>query len=492
MKEDCNYLRLSLDSLKEPLFILDEGFRTLFVNKALYGFLGLTPDPAKVLSVDEFWPECHVSCLSGAETSSEFRLADGSCFSVKLQITEFAGSHRLVRVIAGASKKDSLKHFHAQRLETLGMLAGGVAHDFNNILAGILGHITYLKTILPGVGPHVESLGAIEEGAKKASLITQQILNFSKLDTTERATKIDLSELVVKTCSLLRGAISPEYNLEYKVPKEPLSVLSVEAKMAQVIVNLVINARDALKPHGSIRTQLDYEGDQPVLCQAFGTSELSAKRYAVLSVSDDGAGMTEEVLERVFEPYFSTKKDKGTGLGLSTVQAIVRQFGGAIRIASKLQEGTVIKVYLPVVENAQESAPAAEGRHKGGMALQGGNERILVVDDEYPVRNVLFLSLEHLGYNVDIASSGHEALEKYSHPANQFDLVILDMLMPHLSGEEVFFRLKALNPGVRVLVISGYCSEESVQNILNNGGRDFIQKPFTINELSKKVRECLD
>jgi two-component system, cell cycle sensor histidine kinase and response regulator CckA len=407
-----------------------------------------------------------------------------------LNVSPLDDGFRLVRVIAGSSKKENLKSFHSQRLETLGMLAGGVAHDFNNILAGILGHITYLKTILPGVGSHVESLNSIEEGAKKASLITQQILNFSKLDTTEKAARVNLADLVVKTHALLRGAISPEFVLERVIPEKPVWVLTVEAKMAQVIANLVINARDALKQNGTINVSVEIAEDEAVLCRAFGVTELGAKRYAALKVVDNGTGMPAEVLERAFEPYFSTKKDKGTGLGLSTVQAIVRTFGGAISIDSEINVGTAVTVFLPIVESVEEPQQDASSR-RNPHQLEGGSERVLVVDDEYPVRNVLYLSLEHLGYQVDIASSGLEAIEKYSHPANVFDLVILDMLMPHLSGEEVFFRLKEIDPNVRVLVISGFCSEESVRNILDNGGRDFIQKPFTIGELSKKVRECL-
>lgn len=388
-------------------------------------------------------------------------------------------------------KKDSLQDFHAERLQTLGMLAGGVAHDFNNILAGILGHTTYLKTILPKTGPHSESLVAIEEGAKKASLITQQILNFSKLDATEQPVKMDLCALTTRTCSLLRGAISPEFIFEYEIPPKPIYIWAVEARVAQLLVNLVINSRDALEPNGYIRVSMG-PAERPRVISLLEPGCRQHANYVEILVTDNGRGMSSDVMQRAFEPYFSTKKDKGTGLGLATVDAIVKLFDGGIKISSKVDVGTTVSVYLPIFDERSMSAPqdvCADDTEC--LELEKGSERILVVDDEYPVRNVLSLSLEHLGYKVEIASSGVEAIEKFSGELKDFDLVILDMLMPNLSGEEVFFRLQELHPDVRVLVISGYSSEDAVKNILEHGGRDFIQKPFTIGELSKKVRECL-
>ena len=207
----------------------------------------------------------------------------------------------------------------------------------------------------------------------------------------------------------------------------------------------------------------------------------------LIQIIDNGSGMSPEVVARIFEPYFSTKKERGTGLGLSTVAAIVREFGGAIVVDSEIGRGTTFAVYLPLLE---EEGRDATVKRPTPSSLERGNERILIVDDEYPVRNVLSLSLQHLGYTVEVASSGIEALEKYGQ-AGAFDLVLLDMLMPELSGEETFFKLKEIDPNVSVLVISGYTSERAVTNILDNGGRDFLQKPFTIDELSRKVRECL-
>ncbi len=479
------HLESVISALPEPIAIIDSVGRCVFANAALRLFVG----GKKTASVERsaFWPSFSSKESRLAELTTEFLAPSGERFAVKLIQADIGDGLLLVRVVASSSKDDDARTFQSQRLETLGLLSGGIAHDFNNMLTGILGHTTYLKTILPATGPHVESLGAIEEGAKKASSITQQILKFSKLDTSQRPTRLDLNTLVAKTCVLLRGAISPEYNFEYAVPEKPIAVLGVEGKMAQVLINLAINARDAIVSDGKILVAVGESSDPGELARAFHGCELAARRFAVLSVTDNGSGMSPQVVERIFEPYFSTKKDRGTGLGLSTVAAIVREFGGAIVVDSEEGRGSTFAVYLPLLEDERVEAVS---QRPTSLELERGTERILIVDDEYPVRNVLSLSLQHLGYSVEVASSGLEALEKYACPG-AFDLVVLDMLMPELSGEETFFKLKSIDPNLGVLVISGYSSERSVQHILESGGRDFLQKPFTIDELSRKVRECL-
>lgn len=490
MTDQSRVLRDALDSLKEPLFIVEDKKGCVFANSALFTFLGISRPADSILPLDEFWPGVKVGSIRGEEIASEFKLVSGAAFAVKLSIQSIRQHTWIVRVLAGVSRSEALHSFHAHRLETLGMLAGGVAHDFNNVLAGILGHITYLKMILPARGTHTESLGAIEDGAKKASSLTQQILSFSKLEGGEKVSEVNICELVRGACKLLRGAISPEYSLECSLPQTPVCVLAVEGKLAQVIVNLVINARDAVGPEGFIRVSVASVQSEKELGEAFGSVELSSKHYARLTVTDNGHGMSPEIMQKIFEPYFSTKKDKGTGLGLAVVREIVQLFGGAITVKSEVDLGTTISVYLPIV-----SAPAAEvslarptvAKHD----LQRGTERILVIDDEYPVRNVLCVSLEHLGYQVDVAESGREAIEKYE-ASKRYDLVLLDMIMPQLSGDQVFVELKKLDPDVRVLVISGFSSEAAVRSILSAGGKGFIQKPFTIEELAKHVRGCLD
>ncbi len=494
MKDPIIILKSVLNSLREPLFILSPDNRCVFANEALFKFLGIEREGRSVLPIQEFWPQSNFEFPS-EEFSCDFKTAKET-FTVKLATSSLEDSYTMVKVLAGHSKKEALTKFHTQRLETLGMLAGGVAHDFNNVLAGILGHVTFLKTILPQKGAHIESLSAVEEGGKKASIMTQQILNFSRVESSDKPARINLNEFVVRICSLLRGAISTSYSLTQGLLPEPHFVLASEGNLAQVIVNLVINARDALSEKGSIHVELGVESEPRFLKSLFKGKDLAVRRFMRLTVRDNGHGMSPEVKARMFEPYFSTKKEKGTGLGLATVNAIVRSIGGAIEVQSVEGEGTSVSVYIPEAEIPVAKPPSieesAESRRSRRNILPGGDERILIVDDEFPVRNVLQISLQHLGYKIDAASSGVEALELFKKNKGEYDLVILDMLMPQMSGEETFFKLKAQKPNVRVLSISGYTSEESVKNILSNGGIDFIQKPFTIEELSKKVRECVD
>lgn len=388
------------------------------------------------------------------------------------------------RAIVVISSESETERFHNQRLRTLGTLAGGIAHDFNNVLAGILGHISYLKTILPGTGPHRESLQAIEDGGKKASVMTKQISSFSKLDIRDRPVPVDLEQLVQGMCLILKGALSPEYLLKTDLPAgEGVLVKGVEGKLGQVIANLVMNARDALSVEGSITVAVKEEVTPPGLENISPTQE-----WCAVTVEDNGTGMPKEIVDRVFEPYFTTKKDQGTGLGLATVNALVHQMGGFVAIDSCPGTGTTVTCYFPRCSAAVEEDEAESSKLPVPAANQ---EYLLVVDDDDPVRNILGTSLGYLGYRIDRVSSGAEALKLLEAHPDRYDLVILDMLMPEMGGEEVYRKLHVIAPDLRVLVMSGYSSEEAVQSILVDRGNRFIQKPFTIEELSHVVRECL-
>jgi len=483
------YFEHSIESLKEPAFLLDRNCNCVFANKALFSFLGYKTK-SDFLDIFSFWPSVNSVGFSNCDLTTEFHLRHGDSNTVKLAVTVLEDGFKFCRIVASSSKNKAVHFMHTQKLETLGLLAGGIAHDFNNILAGILGHITYLKTILPSSGNHIESLQAVEEGAKKASSLTQQILSFSKPENEEKPAKINLSNVVSRTCSLLRGAISTEYKIEMKLPDSPIYVLGSEGKIAQIIANLVINARDAITANGIIKISVRKAIKKGELDSVFHGLDRSSPSYAVLEIQDNGHGIAPDVLKRVFEPYFSTKHDKGTGLGLATVEAIVKLLGGTIEIKSEVNVGTVVSVYIPEMDSGTEKT---ENQHSAKYPenLVKGTGKILVVDDEYPVRNVLCMSLEHLGYDVEVAASGNEAIQIFKDDP-KFDLVILDMIMPHLSGDEVFFVLKEINPDVSVLLVSGYSSEESIQKVLKSGGKGFIQKPFTIEQLSSKVCECLN
>ena len=412
MNQDDSLLLYALDALGLPIFIVDKKGVCVFANSDLFSLVGYPT--AEVLNVRQFWAHFDEAPKTEGEFKAELQTTTGEVIPVKLRSHSLPGGAKSFAVIYSSSNGALERGLHSQRLETLGVLAGGIAHDFNNVLTGILGHVAYLRTISASSGPHVESLKALEDGARKAAGMTQQILNFSKLDASGVPAIVDVPDLVRKCCSLLSRTISPAYKLTFDLPLEPIFTKIVEAELAQVVFNLVINARDAIKESGDIGVSVrNYSTDT--------TSEVC------ISVRDNGCGMTPEVRSRIFEPFYSTKQDKGTGLGLSTVATIVRNVRGRVEVDSTLGAGTTMRIFVPQCPQPSAASPTSP------QAAASGSGRILVVDDESSVRTVLQLSLERLGYTVVAVENGNLALDRYVAEGG-FDLVILDMIMPELSG----------------------------------------------------------
>ena len=477
-------LKSAFNSLPEPLLVISRSGTVIFANVGFNSLVGSTESGDRV---GRFWPDVDKVTWEYREFASEFIKADGSPFPVKL--VTYPGDLLLVRVIGSIDSLHDRRFTHQQRLETLGMLAGGVTHDFNNVLTGIIGHIAYLKTILPEKGQHSESIAAVEDGVAKASQISQQILKFSRLEGAEESVRVDMCQFVVRTSQLIKGAIPSECDFSWIVPSAKLEVLGGEARLAQILINLIVNARDALDGRGTICAELEAVHDRVELEHVFHSSELPSDAYARLRVVDTGQGMPDEIVARIFEPYFSTKADRGTGLGLTTVKSIVAECGGAIHVNSKVGHGTTFSVYLPLIKETDTSAATTD---EEDSLPRGCGESLLVVDDEHTVRNVLRLSLEHLGYVVTTATTGDEAITCFQEASKSFDLVVLDMIMPGKSGDEVFAHIRKLDPKVRTLLISGFSSERAVNEALENGALDYLPKPFTMEVLADKVRRCLD
>lgn len=474
-----------VESLPEPHCVIGDDLVVLAANSGFAALLGTSAQALVGGHVSAFWPSVERSQWTDREFSAEFVRGDGPPLVVR--ICTVAGEVRLIRVLATFSEERSHEVFHGQRLEALGLLAGGVAHDFNNLLTGILGHLAYVRGVLPANGNYSESIEAIEEGALRAASLTQQILKFSKADASSTTARIDLADLVSRVSTLMKSAIPSVVRLTIEPTEGTVVVMASEAYLSQILINLIVNARDAIDGSGEIRVTVEPRCALEESVRLFG-AEPPAPAYCALVVQDTGAGMDDEVKARLFEPYFTTKKEGGTGLGLSTVNAIVKELGGSIVVASAPGKGTTFRIVLPAALDASRD----DQPHKDDDApVRGSGERILIIDDEYAVRNVLGLSLSHLGYSVETASSGVEGVDKYAEAQGAFDLIILDMLMPGLSGEEVFARIRKMNPLARVLLVSGFSSEHVVSKILEQGGLDFIQKPFLIEVLSRKVRGCL-
>lgn len=375
-----------------------------------------------------------------------------------------------------------------RKLESLGVLASSVAHDLNNLLTGVLGHVSYLRLSEPQNAENRDSIVAIEDGARRAASLTQQILDFARGGEVELVS-VNLTLVVAAGINLLRAAVPENIKIEFFGGKKDISVYGDESQLSQVIMNLLVNACDALPDGGTIRISID-----PFALSDDDDLELQPGDYVKLTIRDNGSGIPQEVQGKIFEPFFTTKNERGTGLGLATVYSIVAAYGGAILLESEEGRGTTFDIVLPVCTKEEHLTPASKDTTpaKQQEEIPAGTEKILVVDDEEAVRIVLQRSLELIGYTVLAASGGLEALEIFEEEGANISLVVLDMIMPEMPGDELFYELQKLRKDVRVLIASGYSNDARTKAILRDGALGFIQKPFAVEELATEVRKCLD
>jgi len=371
----------------------------------------------------------------------------------------------------------------AQKMEAIGTLAGGIAHDFNNLLSGIVGHAALMK-MDPGVTKSQERrLKSIEELVQSAANLTSQLLGFARLGRYEVGT-LDINELLKKTSTMF-GRTRKELMIHRELSKELMLVEADRTQMEQVFMNLLVNAWQAMPGGGDlyVKTTRTVIGDEEK-AETF----MKPGDYVKVSVTDSGEGMDEETKSRIFEPFFTTKEmGRGTGLGLAMVYGIVKGHNGYISVYSERGHGTTFNIYLPASEKQPvrvEETPRQE--------WLTGNETILVVDDEEHVVEVVEEVLKAMDYKVLVARNGKEAVKVFKKEKGKIDLVILDMIMPGISGGETFDRLKDIDPDVKVILSSGYSIGGTAREIMGKGCKAFIQKPFSVEELSRTVREVLD
>ncbi len=373
----------------------------------------------------------------------------------------------------------------AQKMESVGQLAGGVAHDFNNLLTAILG---YCDLILGDEkSSHRSELEEIKHAGERAAVLTRQLLAFSRKQVFHLEL-LDLNDVVVNMESMLRRLIGEDVRLTSTLSSEIGRVKADPAQIEQVLLNLAVNARDAMPDGGVLRIETSSADVDEAVAAAH--APCAPGRFVVLAVSDTGHGMDSETQRRVFEPFFTTKpKGKGTGLGLATVYGIVSQSGGFVSFSSEPKKGTTFRIYLP---RADDSA-AMKSRSGAHLATPPkGTETILMVEDDDGVRRLGCHVLEMLGYTVLCAESGHQALDLARDHKGKIDLVLTDVVMPEMSGREVERRLAEAGHAARVLFMSGYSDDAILQHGVLETGVAFLQKPFTPDSLARKVREVLD
>jgi PAS domain S-box-containing protein len=373
-----------------------------------------------------------------------------------------------------------------QRVEAIGRLAGGVAHDFNNLLMTIKGCSELLLGGLDQSDPRRDEVEEIRKAAERATALTRQLLAFGRRQVLQPQV-LDLNEVVANMDRMLQRLIGEDIQLLTVLDRELWPVKVDPGQIEQVIMNLAVNARDAMPGGG----KLTIETANVVLDEGYARRHVSVKTgpCVMVAVTDTGCGMDKEIQSHLFEPFFTTKKTgEGTGLGLSTVYGIVKQSGGNIWAYSELGQGTTFKIYLPRVEEAVKTY-----RPKTAPAVSpGGSETILLVEDEEAVRTIVSKILQNRGYTVLEAHHGNEALQICEHHEGPIHLMVTDVVMPQVSGRELAERLTLLRPEIRVLFMSGYPDNAIVHHGVLGAGTAFLQKPFTLNALECKVRELLD
>lgn len=376
---------------------------------------------------------------------------------------------------------------HAQKMEAIGTMSAGIAHDFNNILTGIIGYseLALDEKLDPAVEEHVSR---VLELTQKATEFTKQILLIGrKVPPTRKP--VDINKFIEDSMKMLRHMV--EENIEIKLSKQDnLHMVDVDqSQMTQMLMNLVLNARDAMPKGGVIEVKTGETYVDEEYCRYYASAHPG--KYIVISVSDNGEGIQDEIKDRVFEPFFTTKtKGKGTGLGLAVTYSIVKAHGGWINLYSEIGWGTEFKVYLPIytIKSDAVSVDEAESERE---ALPGGTEGILLVDDEEVIRELGTSILIRRGYKVITAFNGEEAVRIYKERCDEISLVIMDRIMPGIGGIEAYNLLREINPGVKVIISSGYAADEML-SLMESGVIGFLDKPYRMADMAKAVRKAID
>jgi len=514
-ESDLRFRELA-DSISYLFLALDKNLRFTYFNKAATALTSVEPEKAIGKELLEVFPiladtpvpknyrqvlhdkqprHFTTDIKTSDETTIHFEI---SVFPTQDGISVLA--HDITERVKSEEKKQQLEHQlqQSQKLEAIGRLAGGVAHDFNNLLAGILGNIDLAKVAEPEKTRH--HLDLAFEAATRAGNLVQQLLLFSRRSrSTFQA--VDVGDIARQVTGMLRETIDRRIAIRHHIADDLELAHADPNQVYQVLLNLCINARDALTDliaeHRSASPAIkenDYfiliSGENVKVDEEYARLRHEAKtgRYLMISVSDNGPGIDEQTSRHIFEPFFTTKEQgRGTGLGLATVYGIMQQHGGWIEVESQAEKGATFRVFFPADgEAVLREAPVED------EDLPAGTETVLLVDDEEIIRNMAKAILLQRGYSVMTAAEGHEALQVFNRQKERIDLVILDQTMPHLSGEEVLQQIIALKPNAKVLMCSGYAEHQLIDKFKAFGATGFLAKPYNMYALSHTVRKVLD
>jgi two-component system, cell cycle sensor histidine kinase and response regulator CckA len=502
LRESEGRYRRIVETATEGISFLDAELRVTFANGAFARMLGYTPEEMIGTPVEQYtFPEefdesrKHMDARRRGvveQYERHLRRKNGTgcwCLNSGRPILDsdgrFAGSFGMFTDITERRQlEEQLRQ--SQKMEAIGQLAGGVAHDFNNLLTVISGNSELLLLGMAPENPLRTHVADIRHAGERAAGLTRQLLAFSRKQLLEPRV-LDLNEVVSGIEKMLRRLIGEDIVLTSILSPDLRPVKIDPGQVEQVILNIAVNARDAMPQGGrlTIETRNLQDGNTPL-------SDVPSRKTAssvLLSISDTGCGMTPEVKAHVFEPFFTTKgPGKGTGLGLATVYGIVEQSGGGIAVRSEPDAGTTFEILLPAVAEA----PAAARSGANHKAVPHGHETVLIVEDEEAVRRIVKLVLDSSGYTVLEAKDGQQALEIAKEHRGHFHLLVTDVVMPGMSGRQLVELLRADIPALRVLFISGYTDDTVMRHGIVDGRESFLQKPFSPLALARKVREVLD
>jgi PAS domain S-box-containing protein len=497
------------ENAKDAIYVHDLNGRYIMVNKAGEELIGYSRDEIMKMRISDVVPRTY---LDQIHARLKEKLTDHSLTIYEVEAIRKDGSRVPIEVssrliyengvpaaVQGSARDiterkraeealraSQLQLQQSQKLEAIGQLAGGVAHDFNNLLTAILGYTDLSLRRIGLESPIRRNLEETKKAAERAASLVRQLLAFSRKQILEPKV-LDLNHVVEDMHKMLTRLIGENIRLATRLETELGSVKADPCQVEQIILNLVVNARDAMPRGGKVTI----ETANVSIDKQTALKHVSVKPgdYVMLTVSDTGSGMDQETQARIFEPFFTTKEvGKGTGLGLSTVYGIVKQSGGNIWVYSEAGMGTVFKVYLPRIDavsgTIEKLAPET-------TTLRGSGT-VLLVEDEDIVRGLTRKILMQAGYNVLDAKGGEEAIRLCRTHVGPIDLLLTDVVMPEISGKEVADRLKELRPQIRVLFMSGYTDEAIVEHGVLDANVEFIQKPFTWVRLTKKVRDVLN
>ncbi len=499
--------QFSVDNTGDAAFWMGPDAKFTYVNDTACSSLGYSREELLSMTVHDIdpnfpaaaWPEHwqEVRRKGSFIVESRHRTREGRVFPVEITVNylEFEGQEyncAFARDITERKEAEKEKERmqvqlrQAQKMEAVGTLAGGIAHDFNNLLQAVQGYAQLLLLRKDGDDDGQRELQQIVRAATRGAELTQQLLTFSRKIESELQ-PIDFNREVENVRLLLERTIPKMIEVEFRLAEDLKMVNADPGQIEQILMNLAVNAKDAMPDGG----KLIVETANVILDQDYCKIHRVANpgSYVQLTVTDTGHGIDKMTIEHIFEPFYTTKETgKGTGLGLATVYGIVKSHNGHIVCYSEPDEGTTFKIYLPTIDSTQEARKAEEHL----TAPEGGSETILLVDDEEPIRGLGTQILEEFGYTVLTAADGESALQLYSKKKKKIDLVILDLIMPGMGGKLCLLELLKINLEAKVAIASGYSPDGPTREILKNGAKGFISKPYDLRQMLKVIREVLD